>query len=59
MEHSVASTELDDLDEVDVPAETIAIKPLEGPTRCRVGFEGSLDILLPERCVYIVLNDPF
>jgi hypothetical protein len=59
MEHSIASPELDDLDEVDVPTETIAINPLEGSTRCRVGFEACLDILLPERYVYIVLNDPF
>jgi hypothetical protein len=49
MEHSAAPPELDDLDGEDVPAETISIRPLEGPGRCRVGLEGSLDLLLPER----------
>jgi hypothetical protein len=49
MKHSVASPELDDLDGEDVPAETISMSPLEGPTRCQAGVEGSLDVLLPER----------
>jgi hypothetical protein len=49
MKHSVASPELDDLDEEDVPAEVISMHPLEGPARCQAGVEGSLDVLLPKR----------
>jgi len=49
MEHIISSPELDDLDGEDVPAEAISIKPLEGPTRCQVGAEETVDLLLPER----------
>ena len=57
MEHSVASPELDDLDEQDVPAETILIKPLNGLTRCQVGVEESLNVMLPERYIFIQFTD--
>ncbi|KIM30522.1 hypothetical protein M408DRAFT_328092 [Serendipita vermifera MAFF 305830] len=56
MEHTAPVPELDDLDEQDVPAESILIKPLDGPTRCRVGVEESVNVALPERPMDISLT---
>lgn len=53
MEHTVAPPELDDLDEQEVPAETISIRPLDGPTICQAGTEESVNVALPERYAFL------
>jgi hypothetical protein len=49
MQHIINAPELDDLDEQDSREESISLHPIGGPTRCRVGMEESVDILMPDR----------
>lgn len=49
MQHIVNAPELDDLDEQDSREESISLHPIGGPTRCRVGIEETVDILMPDR----------